>query len=331
MMREDGAALPRFSLAHDVDIAVIVVSYNTAHLLERCIGALRTASAGLSVSLVIVDNASRDDSVALIKSRIEDCTLIENPVNVGFGRANNQALAHCGGRHVLLLNADAYVYPDTLRQSLRRMDADPACGVLGVQSVGEDGQIEAAARVFPTPWQNFVLHTGLFGATARSPAAPMLVAGGARVAECDWVVGCFYLIRRQVIEQVGLFDPRYFLYFEEVDHCRAVKRAGWKVTCLLDARVIHEGGGSAASDGALGAGRQISAMQVESSLLYFRKHDGIVGVVATVALSVLTDLVLAGKWLLKRRPVAGLAVYWHSTARVCGLALRTRLGTRPTR
>lgn len=330
-MREDGAALPRFSLARDVDIAVIVVSYNTAHLLERCIGALRSASAGLSVSLVIVDNASRDDSVALIKARIEDCTLIENAVNVGFGRANNQALAHCGGRYVLLLNADAYVYPETLRQSLAHVDAHPDCGVLGVQSVGEDGLLEAAARIFPTPWQNFVLHTGLFSSTALAPAAPTQTAEGAMVAECDWVVGCFYLIRQQVIERVGLFDPRYFLYFEEVDHCRAVKHAGWKVECLLDARVIHEGGGSAASDGALGAGRQISAMQVESSLLYFRKHSGIIGVLSAVALSVLTDLVLASKWLLKRRPMAGLAVFWHNTVRVCRLALRTRLGTRPTR
>lgn len=330
-MREDGATLPRFSTARDVDISVIVVSYNTAHLLERCIGALRRASAGLSVSLVIVDNASRDESVALIKTRIEDCTLIENTVNVGFGRANNQALAHCGGRHVLLLNTDAYVYPDTLRQSLLHMAADPGCGVLGVQSVGEDGRLEAAARIFPTPWQNFVLHTGLFSGTALTPAVPRRTAEGALVAECDWVVGCFYLIRQQVIEQIGLFDPRYFLYFEEVDHCRAVKQGGWKVECLLDVRIVHEGGGSAASDGALGAGRQISAMQVESSLLYFRKHDGIVGVLAAISLSVLTDLVLAAKWLLKRRPVAGLAVFWHNTLRVGSLARRTRLGARPTR
>jgi GT2 family glycosyltransferase len=330
-MRDDGAVLPRFSQARDDDVSVIVVSYNTAHLLERCIGALRCASSGLSVSLVIVDNASRDDSVALIRSRIDDCTLIENAVNVGFGRANNQALAHCGGRHVLLLNADAYLYPDTLRRCLLHMKADPACGVLGVQPVGEAGQLEAAARLFPTPWQTFVLHSGLFGGTARAPAAPRLTAGGALVAECDWVVGCFYLIRRQVIEQVGLFDPRYFLYFEEVDHCHAVKQAGWKVECLLDARVVHEGGASAASDGALGPGRQISAIQAESSLLYFRKHGGIRGVLAAIALSVLTDGVLAGKWLLRRRTLAGLAPYWQNTTRICRLALQTRLGRQPTR
>jgi N-acetylglucosaminyl-diphospho-decaprenol L-rhamnosyltransferase len=331
VMREEGAALPRFSMADRVDISVIVVNYNTAHLLERCIDALRIASAGLEVGMVIVDNASRDDSVAVIRRLLPDGTLIQNTQNVGFGRANNQALAHCSGRYVLLLNSDAFVLADTLRVSLAYMDATPACGVLGVQSVDEAGRRQFAGRIFPTPWQDFILHTGLFSRLALPHAVPHQTLAGNRVVDSDWVVGCYYMVRQEVIKQVGLFDPRYFLYFEEVDHCRAVKAAGWKVECLLDTSVIHEGGASAESEGPLGAGRQIAALQVESGLLYFRKHGGLPGVLVAIGLSIATDLVLAAKWLLKRRPLSGLASYWQSTSTWCRLSVATRLGTRPTR
>jgi hypothetical protein len=233
---------------------------------------------------------------------------------------------------VLLLNADAFVDADSLRQSLRHMDAATDCGVLGAQAVDEAGRPQIAARVFPTPWQNFILHTGLFARFALVPTGePRLGPGGVRVIECDWVVGCYYMVRRDLIARIGLFDPRYFLYFEEVDHCRAVKAAGWKVECLLDTRVVHQGGASAETVGTLGPDRQLPALHVESSLLYFRKHGGLTGVVAAIALPILTDAVLALKWLLKGRPMAGLAAFWRSSATLCRLAIRTRLGSRPTR
>ena len=100
----------------------------------------------------------------------------------------------------------------------------------------------------------------------------------ASVRECDWVPGCYYLIRREVIDQVGLFDPRYFLYYEEVDHCKRVKQAGWKVVYYPHTTVVHIGGESAKSVDQLNVdGRQIPTLQIESELLYFRKHHGLPG------------------------------------------------------
>lgn len=315
------------------DVAVIIVNYNTAHLLERCISALRQASEGLRVQVIVVDNASRDGSVAFIRSRFTDCTLIANADNVGFARANNQALAACHARHLLLLNADAFVRPDALHKSVAYMDAHPECGVLGAQLVDEHGNGVFSGRVFPSPLHGFLQRTGLSKwLTLRAEhqtAEAGLSVDGAR--NCDWVVGCYYFVRQEVIRRIGLFDPRYFLYFEEVDHCRAVHAAGWGVRCLTEVHVVHEGGGSAESEGELSVGRQISALQTESSLLYFRKHGGLPGVWWAASLALLTEGVLGMKWLLKLRPLGGLAAFGGHARTVCRLMVQTRGGLRPTR
>jgi GT2 family glycosyltransferase len=314
------------------ELCVILVNYNTAHLLERCIGQLRIASADLAVRVVIVDNASRDGSATFIRERFTDCVLLANDSNIGFGRANNQALAFCDAPYVLCLNVDAFVFADTLSKCLGHMAANPRCGVLGVRLVDEAGHGIYRGRPFPDPWQNFLVQTGLLRHVPEMQRAYVDLAPTAGAWECDWVVGCFYLTRREVIQQVGLFDPRYFLYFEEVDHCRAVWHAGWRVECLADASAIHIGGASAESDGEVtAAGRQISSLQIESELLYFRKHNGLPGLVLTVTLALIADAVRAIKWVVKRRRFDGLEVIWRNTATVCRLAWQTRLGSRATR
>jgi len=314
------------------DLSVILVNYNTAHLLERCLGHLRAASRGLAVRVVIVDNASRDGSAAFIRENLPDCVLVANEANVGFGRANNQALALCPGPYVLLLNVDAFVYPDALTKCLQHMIDNPRCGVLGARLLNTAGQGFYTGRPFPNRWHDFLIKTGL----RREPAHVMLPLDARPPSgdswHCDWVVGCFYMVRREVIERIGLFDARYFLYFEEVDHCRAVWRAGWTVECLASAHVIHIGGASAESEGELtAAGRQIAELQIESELLYFRKHNGLTGLLSTVMLALAVNAVLALKWLLKGRRPAGLKVFWRNALTVCRLALQTRLGVRATR
>lgn len=313
------------------DLDVIIVNYNTGNLLERCVSSLRQAAAGLSVQVVIVDNASRDDSLNVIRQRLPDCTLIANTQNVGFGRANNQALAVCHAPFVLLLNTDAFVSTDTLAKSLAHMQAKLQIGVLGVCLRDELGHGVNAGRVFPSPWHSFLLQTGLFKRFLHEEDAVLAAREKSGVRECDWVVGCYYLIRRSVIDQVGLFDPRYFLYFEEVDHCRAVWKAGWTIECLTTTCVIHIGGASAKSEGELNVGRQIPELQIESGLLYYRKHEGLPGVLFSAALAFLTDLILTAKHLVKRRPLAGLGVFARHSAAVGRLLIQTRLGARPTR
>jgi N-acetylglucosaminyl-diphospho-decaprenol L-rhamnosyltransferase len=147
--------------------------------------------------------------------------------------------------------------------------------VLGVKLVGEDGSLRPSCRYFPTPWNSFLLATGLKRFFPKARLVDDMSWDHAAVRQCDWDPGCFYLMRPESVERVGLFDSRFFLYFEEVDHCRALKNDGWDVTYFPFTQVIHIGGESAKSQGALtGGGRQISAMQIESELLYHRKHHG---------------------------------------------------------
>jgi N-acetylglucosaminyl-diphospho-decaprenol L-rhamnosyltransferase len=311
-------------------VTVILVNYNTAALLPEAIGRLRAAAERVAAKIVIVDNASKDDSVESIRARFADCHLIVNAANVGFGRANNQALARAEGRYVLLLNTDAFVAPDTLEKTIAYMDSHPRCGILGVKLVGRDGTLQPSARYFPTPWNLFLSRSGLDRIFTGVRMVDDMAWDHASVRQCDWVPGCYYLVRREVIDQVGLFDPRYFLYYEEVDHCLAAKRAGWQVVFYPWSVVIHIGGESAKTASKITrTGRQIEAMQVESELLYFRKNHGAAGVWTHVLLSVLANAIAGTKAVIKK--AAGRDAPPQPDSLVWPLFKQTRWATQPTR
>jgi N-acetylglucosaminyl-diphospho-decaprenol L-rhamnosyltransferase len=315
-----------------VNLTALIVNYNTAHLLERCIGDLRSSAAGIDLQICILDNASRDGSVLKLSSEFSDCDLIINSSNVGFGRANNQMLDGAKGKYILLLNTDAFVAPDSLAKTMGYMDANPECGVLGVRLVGRDGELQPSCRFFPTPLNVFLSRTGLLRFFPAVRAVDDMGWNHDKVRDCDWVPGCYYLVRKEVIAQVGLFDPRFFLYFEEVDHCRAVKAAGWKVVFFPHTTVVHIGGESAKSDSKLtDAGRQISELQIESELLYFRKHHGVWGMWLSVVLAAVADVLLFTKWLLRRRTLTGSHIFWKDFSLRLSLIARTSWATRPTR
>lgn len=316
------------------DVSAILVNYNTASLLPKAIDALRRASIGLNVETIIIDNASHDGSVEQIRQQFPGVPLIANERNVGFGRANNQALPLVTGRYLLLLNTDAFVSPETLGKTIAYMDAHPRCGILGVKLTGEDGALQPSARYFPTPWNRFLARTGLnrSGVFGNIRMVDDMDWDHASVRHCDWVPGCFYLVRKAVIDQIGLFDPRYFLYYEEVDHCFAAKKAGWEVVFYPGTRVTHLGGESAKSTGEITpSGRQIEVLQIESELLYFRKNIGIAGVWLDVLLNSLADAIIVLKRLLKRRSPVNAGAHANHAVLVWRLFWRTRFGTRPTR
>jgi GT2 family glycosyltransferase len=320
------------SAIENPDITVLVVNYNTVHLLDRMLEALRVASANFRLQIVIVDNASSDGSVKFLQETFPDVEIIESPRNVGFGRANNLAVSRIRGRYVLLLNTDAFVAADTLLKSVDFMEQHPKCGVMGVKLVGEDGMLQPCCRYFPTPWNVFLARTGLARFFPNTRLVDDMSWGHNSVRECDWVPGCYYFVRREVIDRVGLFDPRYFLYFEEVDHCRAVKNAGWIVSFHPFTEVVHIGGESAKAEGPLtSSGRQISAIQVESELLYFRKHYGGAGLFSAVFLMTASDLATAGKALLFSSNKERLNNAMKNIRTRFTTLSKTRLAKQPTR
>jgi N-acetylglucosaminyl-diphospho-decaprenol L-rhamnosyltransferase len=225
-----------------LDISVILVSYNTMELTKKALSLLLSSSHDLEMEVFIIDNASKDNSVEMLHKDFPSINLIENKQNVGFGRANNQALPFIHSRYVLLLNTDAFVEPDSIAKSVQYMDDHPQCGILGAKFLGRNGELQPSCRFFPTPWNIFLSHTGFNRIFKHARMVDDMTWDHASVRDCDWVPGCYFLIRKEVIDQVGLFDPRYFLYYEEIDLCFAAKSAGWQVTYFPYTSVVHLGG-----------------------------------------------------------------------------------------
>jgi N-acetylglucosaminyl-diphospho-decaprenol L-rhamnosyltransferase len=312
-----------------MDISIIFVSYNTAELTKKAINLVKQSVTNLAIEIFVIDNASKDNSVEMLKREFPEVHLITNNQNVGFGRANNQALATAKGEYILLVNTDAFVEPDTIQKTYDFMQKNPSTGILGVKLLGRDGVLQPSCRYFNTPWNVFLHRTGL-DKVFKCQMVDDFNWDHASVRHCDWVPGCYYMVRRKVIDQVGLFDPRYFLYYEEVDHCFATKKMGWQVTYYPDTTVVHIGGESAKSDNKITTlGKQVSSLQIESELIYIRKNFGLLMTIVHLILFNISAMIIIAKQLIKSRfdfkqivEHKNLSLFWK-------LFFSTNMGSKP--
>ena len=224
--------------------SIVVVSYNTADLLARCLASV-LAQIGDDDEVVVVDNASGDGSAALVEREFPDVRLIASAENLGFGAGNNRALAVTDGAYALLLNPDCELAPGSLDGLHRFMESHPRAAVAGGRLRYPDGSFQHASFRFPTLWQValdvFPVHWRLTEShlNGRYPRA-----WDTRAFEIDHPLGALMCVRRAAIEEVGGFDERFFMYAEEVDWCLRFKRAGWQVWHCPDAVAIHHAGQS---------------------------------------------------------------------------------------
>lgn len=313
-------------------LSVVLVSYNTAKMTIEALDSLFTSKTTFELEVIIIDNASSDNSVDLIKKHYPDLALIENKENVGFGRANNQALDVMTGDYLLLLNTDAFVKADTLQKTVDFMVNNPDCGLLGVRLVGRDGALQPSCRFFPTPFNLFANRMGLSRVFNNIQLVDDPKTNHNATQECDWVPGCYYLLRRKTIDEVGLFDPRYFMYSEEVDHCFAIKKAGWKVIYYSEVDVVHIGGESAkAISNISSVSRQVPHLQIESELLYFRKNHGLTGLFIHMFMANLADIIQSLKDILRLRKLTTIAFNFKRIYHFWFLFLKTKFATMSTR
>ena len=299
-----------------VDLSVIVVSWNVRDLLRRCLRSISNIQhRASSIEVIVVDNASTDGSVDMVRAEFPDVRLIVNPGNPGFAAANNQGIAVAQGRYVLLLNPDTEVVGDALATMVAFADDHPDVGVVGPQLLNPDGSVQSSRRRFPT------LATAFFESTWLQPYAPRRLLeryyvfdqpDGA-VLDVDWVKGAALMARREAIEQVGRMDERFFMYSEELDWCRRFREAGWRVVYLPAAQIVHYEGKS--SEQVLPA-RHVHFQT--SKVRYFRKYYGRVTAEA-LRLFLLGNYAWqlgleGGKWLVGHgRPlrVSRIAAYWQ--------------------
>ena len=264
------------------DASIIIVSFNTREILRECLQSVIRESANLVVEILVVDNNSLDGSPQMVEAEFPQVQLLRSEINLGFGSANNLALAHARGRYFVLLNSDAFFQSASLEVAIRHMDETPECGLAGGRLIGRDGSWQPSARSFHTITRDLIVLTGL---AARFPKSRFFGqfdrtwADQRQAATVDWVPGAFSIIRPTAIEKTGFFDPAFFLYYEEVDLCRRIKQAGYTIWYWPDIVVVHIGGESSRqvklkTQDISSRSAQVDMWRMRSTLLYYRKYHG---------------------------------------------------------
>ncbi len=224
-------------------VSVVIVSFNVRGFLENLIASLNRSLEGLDSEIVVVDNTSDDDTVEYLKKNFPSVRLIENRVNVGFGRANNQGVKASTGEYLLLINPDAIVTESTIKEMLAFSESHPEAGASSCKVLNADGTLQKTCRRgFPTPWVAF---TKLFGLSTLFPKTKLFgrynltYLNPEEDHEVDAIGGSFMFIPRRVFDEVGGFDEDYFMYGEDIDLCYKIKRAGHKVYYTPRTTAIH--------------------------------------------------------------------------------------------
>lgn len=251
-------------------LSVVIVNYNVKYYLEQCLESVRRASQGLQVEVFVVDNLSTDGSVPYLRERFPEVTFIENNENVGFARANNQAIRQSRGEYVLLLNPDTILCEDTLRRFVDFMDAHPEAGAAGAYMLHADGTFAPESRRgLPTPFVAFCKMSGLTRLFPKSRLFGRYYMGYLDVNEVnriEAISGACMMLRREALDRVGLLDEDFFMYGEDIDLSYRILQGGYH-NYFLPVRMLHYKGESTVKNSYRYVYTFYQAMR-----LFFRKH-----------------------------------------------------------
>ncbi|MCY3905877.1 MAG: glycosyltransferase family 2 protein [Anaerolineaceae bacterium] len=263
------------------DLGIVILNWNTRDLLRRCLQTVLASEGVERFRVVVVDNASSDDSVAMLRQEFPQVGVIANPVNSGYPAGNNLGLRQLGyegqgrvredaPRHAMLLNPDTEVPPDALARLVDYMDARPEIGIAGPRLMLPDGSLDLACRrSFPSPQVSLYRFTGLarlFPRHRQFGRYNMTFADPGQELEVDAVVGACMIVRREAISQAGLLDEDFFMYGEDLDWAWRIKAAGWKV--YYQPQVVVQHVKRAASRQSRRAGHEFQ----RAMLIFYRKH-----------------------------------------------------------
>ena len=244
-------------------LSVVIVSYNVRLLLEACLQSVEKALKGIDGEIFVVDNHSSDDSVTYLEPRFPDVHFIANKENLGFARANNQAIRQSQAEYVLLLNPDTVVYENTLRDSLAFMDAHSEAGGVGVRMLTRDGDpAPESRRAVPTPWIAFLKMIG-FSSKYYMSHLPWDQPG-----QIEVISGAYCMLRHKALDQIGLLDEDFFMYGEDIDLSYRLLKGGWQ-NWYLPLDIIHYKGESTQKS----SFRYVHVFY-QAMLIFFRKHYG---------------------------------------------------------
>ncbi|MDD5071522.1 MAG: glycosyltransferase family 2 protein [Patescibacteria group bacterium] len=251
-----------------MDLSIIIISWNVREKLRENLKALEQSRGGLDMEIFVVDNNSEDGSAEMVKKEFPEVKLIANHDNLGFAKANNQAIKQASGDFILLLNPDMRVFPETLKNMADWMRQNKQATIAGCHLVNKKGETVKQVRRFPRLWDQLAI------ALKAPHIFPRILNKYLRngfdyekFASVDSIRGSFFMIRREAIENIGLLDERYFIWFEEVDYCQRVRESGGQVWHAPAAKCLDYVG---RSFNQLPRGRAQKYFR-DSQLVYFRK------------------------------------------------------------
>ena len=253
-----------------MELTVVIVNYRVKYLLEQTLRAAEQAMQGLTGEIVVVDNLSGDDSIAFSRERHPGVTFIENQENVGFARANNQAIMQARGEFTLILNPDTIITPQCLGDGIAWMRSHPKCGAIGARMMDANGVfLPESKRAFPTPWVSFCKIFGLSKLFPRSrwfAKYHLRYLSDTEPQSIDILSGADMLCRTSVLQQLGGFDEDFFMYGEDIDLSYRIVKAGYE-NWFLPTPMVHYKGESTHKDS-----MRYVRIFYDAMLIFYRKH-----------------------------------------------------------
>jgi GT2 family glycosyltransferase len=250
-------------------LSIIIVNTSEWHVLQPCLASVYRETGGMDFEVIAVDNASRDGSPENIAREFPAVRVVRNPTNMGFAASNNRGIREAKGDFVLLLNPDTVVLDGAINKTLAFMESHPAAGISGCILELKDGSIQESLRSFPTLWNVFCESTFLYRLFPKTKTFGQYYMTNFHydtVRKVDWLCGAYFMIRREVLDKIGMLDEQFYMYTEEVDYCYRASQAGYETWFIPGAKIIHYWGGVSA------AGKRVIAWSNGSQMLFFQKH-----------------------------------------------------------
>src|SRR3989344_2972105 len=257
-------------------LSILIVSWNTRDMLVKCLNSIVKNEPSFEYEIIVVDNGSRDGTVETVTSFFghnKRIRVIPSLKNLGFARANNLAYENSAGEYILMLNPDTEVQDDALQTLVDYLAGHPGVGIVGPKLVNPDGSLQESVRRFPDVWSSLLVFSGLHR-FIRPRRYLMDGFDYGQTAGVDQVMGAALLTRRKIIQELGFLDPKFYLWYEEVDFCRRVKSRGYEIKYYPKAVVMHA---RAQSFSQLDVYER-KKIVARSLLYYFRKNGGAVDV-----------------------------------------------------
>lgn len=277
--KSEGEARTNASIGSEhMDISIVILNYKSKNMVKECLRGIKSVGINLNYEIIVVDNASGDGIEKMLKENFPEVKFIASPANVGFAAGNNLGIRAAGGRYILIMNPDIAIFRDSIETLVRYMDENKSVGLAGPKLLNPDGSVQYSACRFPGRVTPLYRRTPL-GRTSsgkRELARYLMKDWNHEDArDVDWMLGACLIVRREAMEKVGLFDERFFLYFEDTDWCRRFWEAGWKVAYVPKSSMVHfHRRESAESSLFASLFKKTTQIHILSSIKYFLKYRG---------------------------------------------------------